>query len=276
MPALEGGLPWRYNRVMPLAPVGGPFISPFRPFPRMISQPDSAPPGNSTTGVLLSGGIDSAILLAHLLVAGRRVQPFYIRGGLRWEAAEQQAVARLLGVYRCAALADLVTLEMPVADLYTDHWSLGSTNPQVEVPADTTPDEAVYLPGRNPLLLLKAALWCGMQGIERLALGTLRANPFADATPAFCDQFGKLITESIGARVVIEQPLAHLSKQEVLELGRTAPLAATFSCLAPVAGLHCGQCNKCGERRAALAAIGRVDPTTYAQQSQLLETPCLK
>ena len=50
-----------------------------------------------------------------------------------------------------------------------------------------TPDEDVYLPGRNIVLLGKAGVYCASAKIERLVLGTLAHNPFPDATPEFRD-----------------------------------------------------------------------------------------
>jgi len=47
-----------------------------------------------------------------------------------------------------------------------------------------TPDDAVFLPGRNVLLLSKAMLWCHLHGVEEVALAPLESNPFPDATPA--------------------------------------------------------------------------------------------
>ena len=67
----------------------------------------------------------------------------------------------------------LVQLEMPLRDLYGSHWSMTGA----QVPDDHTPDEAVFLPGRNPLLLIKPALWCLTHGVGQLALATLAAEP---------------------------------------------------------------------------------------------------
>jgi 7-cyano-7-deazaguanine synthase len=56
-----------------------------------------------------------------------------------------------------------------------------------------------------------------------------------------------------------------LSKRCVMQLGRDVPLELTFSCLAPVAGRHCGRCNKCAERAAAFVHLESGDPTPYVE-----------
>jgi 7-cyano-7-deazaguanine synthase len=222
----------------------------------MTAEPDGSP-----IAVLLSGGLDSAILLGHLVALGHRVQPIYLRGNLRWEPAELAAARAFVRAMARPALEDLVVLDMPLSDLYGVHWSTDGA----AVPDASTPDEAVYLPGRNPLLLLKPIVWCGLHGIGRLALGVLGSNPFHDATPEFFDPFAAAMEIATGRRVEILRPLADRTKREVMLLGRKLPLERTFSCIAPQAGRHCGGCNKCAERAAAFRLAGLNDPTWYAQ-----------
>ncbi|HUT93771.1 MAG TPA: 7-cyano-7-deazaguanine synthase [Thermoguttaceae bacterium] len=214
----------------------------------------------STTGLLLSGGLDSSILLGTLLNEGCRVRPFYVRTQLAWEPAELRAVRRWLEALSSPRLDPLVLLDLPLADLYQDHWSVTGRN----TPDGASPDDAVYLPGRNSLLLIKAALWCQLHGIEQLALGVLESNPFADATAAFFDHFESALNCGSVRRLRIVRPFARLGKRQVMERGRDLPLGLTFSCIAPVGGLHCGQCNKCAERNAAFRLIDAEDPTEYA------------
>lgn len=126
-------------------------------------------------------------------------------------------------------------------------------------------DDAVYLPGRNVLLLAKSSVWCALRGISTIALGTLHGNPFPDATPAFFSTLGSLVSSALSARVEVTTPFAHLGKSEVLSLGRHLALEHTFSCIDPREGLHCGRCNKCAERRRGFAALEVPDVTPYAE-----------
>jgi 7-cyano-7-deazaguanine synthase len=212
------------------------------------------------TGLLLSGGIDSAVLLGQLLARGWQVTPFYVKTGCVWQDCELRAVRRFLARLEQPTLGELVEFDVPVDDLYGNHWSMSGAG----VPDDHTPDQAVYLPGHNPLLLMKPAIWCRMHRIGHLTLATLASNPFGDATPAFFARFEEMLHEAMGGRMQVARPFEQLTKRQVLELGRDLPLGLTFSCLAPVDGLHCGHCNKCAERRRAFLEVGIADPTEYA------------
>jgi 7-cyano-7-deazaguanine synthase len=213
-------------------------------------------------GVLLSGGLDSAILVGHLVRQQRPVQPFYIRTGLVWQEAELAAVERFLAAIATPALAPLVVLELPLTDLYEGHWSLTGR----QVPDATSCDEAVYLPGRNALLIVKAAVWCQLHGIEELALAPLGTSPFEDASAAFFADFEAALNRGATRPVRLLRPFGRMTKREVLRLGAGLPLELTCSCLAPKGALHCGRCNKCAERQAAFREAGLPDPTTYAER----------
>ncbi len=217
---------------------------------------------NETTGLLLSGGLDSAILLAEFVKQDARVQPFYIETGCVWQTEERRSLELFIDALDNAFVEPVVDLKMPIADLYGKHWSTTGE----KVPDESTPDSAVYLWGRNPMLLMKAILWCSMHDIPQLALATLDKNPFADATPQFFEPFEQALAIATGNSVEIICPLSHLSKQQVLALGAGLPLQLTFSCLAPIEGMHCGECNKCAERRRGLQSLPEGDSTFYAKQ----------
>jgi 7-cyano-7-deazaguanine synthase len=210
---------------------------------------------------MASGGVDSAILVADQAGHGHVVHPVYIRFGLAWEQVEEAHLRQFLDALpRQLVVRPLTVLELPIADVYGAHWSVSGT----DTPDDTTPDEAVYLPGRNLLLLAKTTVWCALHGVGRIALGTLRANPFADSGRQFLSGLADLATLALDHPLEIVTPFAGLTKAEVLVLGRGLPLEHTFSCVAPVGTRHCQHCNKCAERRKAFVEAGIEDRTLYA------------
>src|SRR5690349_8651550 len=109
-----------------------------------------------SVAVLLSGGLDSAVLLADEAARGEKVQPVYVSVGLAWESAERRAVDAFLteGVPG-RAFPRLAALTVDMSDVYpAAHWARRGTAPGYH-----TPDEDVYLPGRNIILLTKAAVF---------------------------------------------------------------------------------------------------------------------
>jgi 7-cyano-7-deazaguanine synthase len=246
------------------------------------------------TAVLISGGLDSAVLLAE--EAARPgpggpgdnifVQPIYVSVGLAWEAAEQAALRELLATEPLGSRArPLVSLSVDMRDVYeAGHWAIKGKPPHYD-----TPDEDVYLPGRNVILLGKAAVYCAAARIERLVLGTLAHNPFPDATPAFRSAMAKALSLGLAHPLTIDAPYADAGKAEVIRRGTAlgVPLRLTLSCMDPQKVrkvrevrevrepleplepfepqfVHCGVCSKCRERHDAFVEAGMADPTDYA------------
>src|SRR5437763_384604 len=136
---------------------------------------------DASLAILISGGLDSAILLGESLRTRTAVHPLYVRQGLFWESVELRFLQRFLDALRGPALRPLHVLELPTADLYGSHWSITGES----VPDAASAGAAVFLPGRNVLLLAKAILWCHLHQVPAVALAPLETNPFPDATPAF-------------------------------------------------------------------------------------------
>ena len=221
-----------------------------------------------TSLVLLSGGLDSAVLVASE-ARQAQVHPVYVRVGLAWEAAEQRMLERLLSspAFR-DNVANLLVLEFNMRDVYpSTHWAIRGTPPAYD-----TPDEDVYLAGRNLVLLTKAGVVAASRKIGRIALGPLAGNPFPDATPAFFTAMGNALALGLDHPIQIVTPLIAMDKEDVIRLGENlgVPFELTLSCMNPddsVVPQHCGQCSKCRERRDAFAAAGIRDPTAYSQPS---------
>jgi 7-cyano-7-deazaguanine synthase len=214
-----------------------------------------------TAAVLASGGLDSAILVAELLRRGSVVHPIYVRFGLAWEAAEEAHLRRFLDTLRDPAPAPLTVLDVPTAATYGTHWSVSGE----AVPDEQSPDDAVYLPGRNLLLLAQPSVWCALHGVHTIALGTLKGNPFPDSSREFFDDFAALVRLGMSHSLEVVTPFADLTKADVLELGRDLALWHTLSCIDPQSGRHCGRCNKCAERRLAFSVLQIDDVTDYAR-----------
>lgn len=206
------------------------------------------------TCVLVSGGVESAALLSWALRRGDTVFPVYVRGGHAWERAELRWLPKLLRALRSPRLKPHSVLDLPVRDVYRRaSWSLSGRG----VPSARTPDAAVYLPGRNVLLLAKAAVFCAERGIGRIALGTLESNPFPDAGREFLRAMGRAASLGLGRRLALEAPFARLHKADVLRRFRGVPWGLTFSCMAPRGLRPCERCNKCAEREEALTRSGQ-------------------
>lgn len=216
-------------------------------------------PSDESLAVLVSGGVDSAVLLGRAVHERPAVHPIYVRTGLAWEDVESGYLTRFLAAIRTPTLKPLTTLELPARDLYGDHWSTTGNAPDAEAG-----DEEFFLPGRNVLLLSKALIWCRLHKVPAVAMAVLAANPFPDATPEFFADFADVVGRAVGGSLRVETPYATLTKAEVVALGRALPLEHTFSCASPVNGLHCGRCGKCGERGRAFRAALVPDPTRYA------------
>lgn len=217
----------------------------------------------TAVAVLASGGLDSAILAADLAGRGIVVHPLYVRHGYYWEDVELAHLREFLAAVDRPTMQELKIIELPLTDVVEgDHWSVTGQN----VPDENTLDEAVFLPGRNVLLLAKAMLWCHLRGLRSVALATLHSNPFPDATDSFFESFRDVVNQAVAGQVEVLRPYGELTKPQVMERGRGLPLELTFSCLRPVKGRHCGRCNKCEERRLAFAKAEMEDRTHYASR----------
>jgi 7-cyano-7-deazaguanine synthase len=227
-----------------------------------------SPSNGNKVAVLVSGGLDSCVLAAHLAAKARRVYPVYVRQGLIWESVEQHWVKRFLTAVSEPNIEPLREIDLPVTDLYNSHWSTTGES----TPDHLSDDREVYLPGRNLMLLAKTSLYCALNKIPSAALGPLAGNPFADSTPEFFSRFEAMASLALGFSFSVETPFAKLTKGDVIRIGRHLPLELSFSCIRPVGLDHCGSCNKCAERRKSFQEVGVEDKTRYVNLPPL-DTP---
>jgi 7-cyano-7-deazaguanine synthase len=215
--------------------------------------------------VLFSAGLDSAVLLAHAAHESPDavIHPIYVSTGLAWEREERAMAERYLtALASTAAIQPLASLTVDMRDVYpSSHWAIRG-----EPPGYDTPDEDVYLDGRNIVLLSKASVFMARQRIPRIMIGPLAGNPFPDATAVFFETMGRALSIGLDAPITIDAPFVSMKKADVIRLGRAlgVPFELTLSCMQPNDGRHCGRCSKCRERIEAFREVGAEDPAKYA------------
>ena len=209
--------------------------------------------------VLVSGGIEGSVLLWDAASRYESVTPVYVQNHLRWEYAELFCLKNFLRHLKSDKLKTLKVIDLPINDLYGTHWSITGT----KVPGANSKDEDVYLPGRNIALLAKVAIFAALQDIPSIELGVLKSNPFSDGSKAFFAKISEVLSLGLNKEITVTAPFLKYRKEEVIMMGKRIPLEFTFSCINPKGYEHCGECNKCVERKKGFFAVGVFDKTKY-------------
>ncbi len=207
---------------------------------------------------LASGGLDSAIMLADL-ARHSLVYPIYVEAGLAWEDDEKESLERFLAALAQPNVEPVTYLSVPVGPILGSHWSVTGE----AVPDARAPDSEMFIPGRNVLLIALTSVWCSTHDVSRIAIGSLGGNPFPDATPEFFASFGDILSAGLGHDIKIEAPFRGSNKVELIRSHGELPLELSLTCARPTGGSHCGDCNKCEERRTAFEESGIEDRTKY-------------
>jgi 7-cyano-7-deazaguanine synthase len=221
--------------------------------------------------VLVSGGLDSATLLALALARGYRCHTLSFDYGQR-HRAELTAAA--------AVSAALGAAEHKVVGL--DLRAIGGsalTDERIGVPTGESAGIPVtYVPARNTVFLAVALGWAEVLGAEDIFVGVnaVDYSGYPDCRPEYIRAFAAMAQLATKAGVEgrplrIQTPLIELSKAEIIAQGMALGVdyAATVSCYAADdAGRACGRCDSCRLRRAGFAAAGVSDPTRYRSGAQ--------
>ena len=225
---------------------------------------------NGSAVVLLSGGLDSATVLAEAAASGFAPYALTVEYGQR-HLAEIDAARR---VAKSVGVAKHVTTAL---DLRTFGGSALTDN--IDVPKDTPPSEigkdipATYVPARNTIFLSLALAWAETLDAKDIFIGVnaLDYSGYPDCRPEFIDAFERLAAVATkagvtGSPIQIHTPLIQMTKREIItrgiELG--VDYGLTLSCYDPaVDGAACGRCDACTLRRKGFEEAGVPDPTRY-------------
>ncbi len=217
--------------------------------------------------VLLSGGLDSATVLAIAQAQGFTCHALSVRYGQR-HAAELDAAQRVAAALRAAEHRIMsVDLAGIGGSALTDGRIDVPEIPSVGIPI-------TYVPARNTLFLALALGWVEVLGAEDLFVGVnaVDYSGYPDCRPEFIAAFervARLATKAgvEGGRLTIHAPLVHMSKAEIVRTGVAlgVDFGITVSCYqADAQGRACGRCDSCRLRAAGFIAAGVADPTAYA------------
>lgn len=126
-------------------------------------------------------------------------------------------------------------------------------------------DGAVLIPGRNLLLLTMASLWCVTHSCHFIGIGIFGTPEIYNQKETFFHDFESLLPAALNTKITILTELRGVSKAALIRQYSSLPLHLTLSCIKPINGIHCGKCNKCEERRFAIAQAQIDDLTEYFQ-----------
>ena len=218
--------------------------------------------------VLVSGGMDSAVVLAIAREQGYAVHALSVRYGQR-HTSELEAADRV-----ATALGAVAHKTVNV-----DLRSIGGSalTDDIDVPLDHVAgaDEipVTYVPARNTIMLSVALGWAEVLGAADIFCGVnaVDYSGYPDCRPAFIEAFERLANLATkagveGAGIRVHAPLQHMSKaaiaREGVRLG--VDFGQTVSCYkADADGRACGHCDACRLRAEGFAAAGIADPTRY-------------
>ena len=209
--------------------------------------------------VLVSGGLDSTLLLRMALQERREVYPLYVRCGFFWEESELASLKNYLENISDRALKELSVQDRPLQDFYPELWAFHPG----KLPDQDCPLGSVYLPGRNLILLTQGSLLAQRHGLEEIWIGVLGKNPYSDATRKFFEDFENIFAQAFNHSVKIRAPFQNISKGELIRKYPDFPYQLNVTCLRPQGLRHCGRCYKCAERRRGFFDAGLQDPTEY-------------
>jgi 7-cyano-7-deazaguanine synthase len=217
--------------------------------------------------VLLSGGLDSATVLAMARAQGHDCHCLSVDYGQR-HRAELVAAARVAKALGAASQRTL-TLDLRA------FGGSALTDSAIDVPVDgVAPGIPVtYVPARNTIMLSLALAWAEVLGAQDIHCGVnaVDYSGYPDCRPEYIKAFeamANLATKAAveGARLTVHAPLIALSKAGIIRAGTDLGVdyGLTVSCYqADDQGRACGVCDSCRLRREGFAAAGIADPTQY-------------
>jgi len=222
------------------------------------------------TVLVYSGGLDSTVLLYHLLDTGATVSTLSVDYGQRHskELIQAEVITKALGVeHRTVDLRSITALfgnsSLTDTDLTIPHGHYGEDNMKSTV-----------VPNRNMILLSLATAWAASLKADSVSYAAHSGDHavYPDCREAFASALDKAIRLADWQEIYLNRPFVDYSKADVVKRGAElhVPFEKTWSCYEGN-DTHCGQCGTCIERREAFYLAGIEDPTPYHETAPRLE-----
>jgi 7-cyano-7-deazaguanine synthase len=217
--------------------------------------------------VLVSGGMDSAVVIALAREQGYQVYALSVSYGQRHqsELAASDRVSHMLGAIEHKTVS-------------VDLRSIGGSalTADIDVPLDTAESSAIpvtYVPARNTIMLSMALGWAEVLGASDIWCGVnaVDYSGYPDCRPAFIEAFQSLANVATragveGAGIRVHAPLMRMSKADIAREGARlgVDFSVTVSCYkADAEGRACAHCDACRLRAQGFSEAGMLDPTRY-------------
>jgi 7-cyano-7-deazaguanine synthase len=226
--------------------------------------------------VLLSGGLDSATVLAIAREAGYELYALSFSYGQRhvWELEAAARIAAAIGV-----------AQHRVAQIDLRIFGGSALTDTIDVPKGRSTDEMAhgipitYVPARNTIFLSFALAWAEVLGASDIFIGVnaLDYSGYPDCRPEFVEAFEKMANLATKAgvegkqKLKIHTPLIASTKAEIIHRGAQLGVdyGLTSSCYDPSAiGAPCGECDSCLLRLKGFRENGIDDPLVYRRAAE--------
>jgi len=224
---------------------------------------------NKKAIVLLSGGMDSLLLMAHVQNLGIEIYPIHFSYGQNTQRNEKKSFKDICRFYKIKKenqkLMDIPFLKEIGGSGLTDKKLILSTTGE-NLAKNIVPNS--YVPFRNSLFLAIATAWAETIEAAEIYIGAVEEDSpgYPDCRPAYYNAFNNLIKKGTNSKnpIKVITPLIKLNKIKIIEklIQLQAPIKLSWSCYKSEK-IACGLCDSCRLRLRAFKRANKIDPIPY-------------
>ena len=219
--------------------------------------------------VLLSGGMDSAVVAAVALNDGYDVSALHLNYGQRTQSRELQAFYDLCEYY---SIQEKLIVDIEYLNQIGGTSLIDKSIPIPKNAVENTRIPNTYVPFRNGNILAIAVSWAEVIGADAIYIGsnTIDSSGYPDTSKEFLETFelaanlGTKFGIAGSSKLKIKAPLIDLSKKDIVLKGKefNVPFELTWSCYEDNE-IACGECDSCLLRLRGFQEAGAIDPIPY-------------